>query len=104
MSRKKSKPVRIESLLAAVLDVGTWLASVLIGAGLVLSLFNERTAFPTGAQVVYTGIGLFVLLPILRVILMLTIFVKERAYQFAGAAAVVLLTIFAGIAIGILGK
>ena len=69
MSRKKNKPVPIESLLAAVLDIGTWLASVLIGAGLVLSLFNERTPFPTGAQVVNTGIGLFVLLPILRVTL-----------------------------------
>ena len=104
MSRKKSKPVRIESLLAAVLNIGTWLASVLIGAGLVLSLFNERTPFPTGAQVVNTGIGLFVLLPILRVILMLTIFVKERAYQFAAAATVVLLSILAGFAIGILSK
>ena len=104
MSRKKSKPVRIESLLAAVLDIGTWLASVLIGGGLVLSLFNERTPFPTGAQVVNTGIGLFVLLPILRVILMLTIFVKERTYQFAAAAVVVLLTILAGFAIGILSK
>ena len=104
MSSKKSKPVLIESLLAAVLDIGTWLASVLIGAGLVLSLFNERTPFPTGAQVVNTGIGLFVLLPILRVILMLTIFVKERTYQFAAAAVVVLLTILAGFAIGILSK
>jgi uncharacterized membrane protein len=104
VSTKKTRAVRIESLLAAVLNIGTWLASVLIGAGLVLSLFNERTPFPTGAQVVTTGIGLFVLLPILRVILMLTIFVKERAYQFAAAAAVVLLTILAGFAIGILYK
>ena len=102
MSSKKFKPVRIESLLAGVLDVGTWLASVLIGAGLLLSLLNVRTAFPT--QVVNTGIGLFVLLPILRVILMLTIFVKERDYQFAAAALVVLLTIFAGFAISILYK
>jgi len=86
------------------LNVGTWLASVVIGAGLVLSLFNERTPISNGAQVVIAGIGLFVLLPILRVILMLTIFVKERDYQFAAAAAVVLLTIFAGFAIGILSK
>ena len=102
MSGKKTRPVRVESLLAGVLYIGTWLASVLIGAGLVLSLLNERTPFPT--QVVNTGIGLFVLLPILRVSLMLTIFVKERAYQFAAAALVVLLTIFAGFAIGILYK
>ena len=65
----------------------------------------ERTPFPTGAQVVTAGIGLFILLPILRVILMLTIFVKERDYKFsAAAAAVVLLIIFAGFAIGILSK
>ena len=104
MSSKKTKPVRIESLLAGVLGVGTWLASVLIGTGLVLSLFNERTPFPTGAHVVNTGIGLFVLLPILRVILMLTIFVKERDYKFASAAVVVLLTICAGFAVGIMFK
>ena len=58
----------------------------------------------TGTQVVTAGIGLFILLPILRVILMLTIFVKERDYKFAATAAVVLLIIFAGFAIGILSK
>ena len=97
-------PNRIESLLAGVLSVGTWLASVVIAAGLVLSLFGERTPFPTGAQVVTAGIGSFILLPILRVILMLTIFVKERDYKFAAAAAIVLLTIFVGFAIGTLIK
>ena len=97
-------PNRIESLLAGVLSVGTWLASVVIATGLVLSLFDERTPSPTGAQVVTAGIGVFILLPILRVILMLTIFVKERDYKFAGAAVVVLLTICAGFAIGIMFK
>ena len=98
------KPVRLESLLAGVLKVGTWLASVVIAAGLVLSLFYQQMTFPTGAQVVIAGIGLFILLPILRVILMLTIFVKERDYKFAAAAAVVLFIIFAGFAVGILSK
>ena len=55
MSSRTIKPVRIESLLAGVLNVGTWLASAVIAAGLVLSLFYERTAFPTGAQVVTAG-------------------------------------------------
>ena len=104
MSRRTIKPIRIESLLAGVLNVGTWLASVVIAAGLLLSLFYERTPFSTGAQIVNTGIGLFVLLPVLRVFLMLTIFVKQRDYQFAAAAVVVLLIIFAGFAIGILSK
>jgi len=104
MSSRRMKPVRIEALLASVLNIGTWLASVVIAAGLVLSLFYEQTPFPTGAQVVTAGIGLFILLPILRVILMLTIFVKEGDYKFAAAAAVVLLIIFAGFAIGTLSK
>ena len=98
------KPVHIESLLARVLNVGTWLASIVIAAGLVLSLFYERTPFPTGAQVVTAGIGLFILLPILRVILLLTLFVKERDYKFSAAAAVVLVIILAGFAIGTLCK
>jgi uncharacterized membrane protein len=98
------KPIRIESLLAGALNVGTWLASIVIAAGLVLSLFHQRTPFPTGAQILTAGIGLFILLPILRVILMLIFFAKERDYKFTAAAAVVLLTIFAGFAIGILAK
>jgi uncharacterized membrane protein len=98
------KPIRIESLLAGALNVGTWLASIVIAAGLVLSLFYQRTPFPTGAQILTAGIALFILLPILRVILMLIFFAKERDYKFTAAAAVVLLTIFAGFAIGILAK
>jgi hypothetical protein len=38
------------------------------------------------------------------VILMLTVFAKERDYKFAAIAAVVLLIIFAGIAVGALSK
>jgi len=98
------KPIRIESLLAGALNVGTSLASIVIAAGLVLSLFYQRTPFPTGAQILTAGIGLFILLPILRVILMLIFFAKERDYKFTAAAALVLLTIFAGLAIGILAK
>ena len=98
------KPIRIESLLAGALNVGTWLASIVIAAGLVLLLFYQRTPFPTGAQILTAGIGLFILLPILRVILMLIFFAKERDYKFTAAAALVLLTIFAGLAIGILAK
>jgi uncharacterized membrane protein len=98
------KPIRIESLLAGALNVGTWLASIVIAAGLVLSLLYQRTPFPTGGQIVTAGIGLFILLPILRVILMLIFFAKERDYKFTAAAVVVLLTIFAGLAIGILAK
>ena len=68
----------------------------MIAAGLVLSLFQERTPFPAGSEVVTAGIGLFILL--------LTLFVKERDYKFGAAAAVVLVIIFASFAIGTLCK
>jgi uncharacterized membrane protein len=104
VSSKKVKPARLESLLARLLNVGTCVASVVIALGLVLSLFNGRAALPIATQLVTAGIALFILLPILRVILMFTIYVKDRDYQFAVVAVVVLLIIFAGCAIGILSK
>jgi uncharacterized membrane protein len=102
VSRTTIKPLRLESLLAGVLNVGTWLASTVIAAGIVLSLFYRRTTFPQSTQVMTAGIGLLILLPILRVIIMLIVFAKERDYKFAIAAAVVLLILFAGFAIGLL--
>jgi len=103
VSSRTIKPVRIESLLAGVLNVGKWLASIVIAAGLVLSFISRANAIShrrTGShcrdRVIRSAADL-------RVILMLTIFVKERDYKFA-AAAVVLLIIFAGFAIGILSK
>jgi uncharacterized membrane protein len=104
MRSEKIKPVRMELFLARLLSVGTCVASVVIGVGLALSLLNERAALPCATQLVTAGIGLFILLPILRVVLMFTIYLKDRDYQFAVAAAVVFLIIFAGCAIGIVSK
>ena len=93
---------RIELVLARALAFGTWLISAVIAVGLLLSFFP--TEMPYGSQVVMAGIGLFILLPITRVILMLALFVGIREYKFAGVAAVVLGIIFAGFAIGALYK
>lgn len=104
MTKKKIQPVRIEPLLARLLNVGTCVASMVIAVGLVLSLSNQQPPLLIATQLITAGIGLFILLPILRVILMLTIYLKAGDYQFAVAAAVVLFTIFAGCAIGLLSK
>ena len=93
---------RIESVLTRALAFGTWLISAVITVGLLLSFFPA--GMPYGSQVVMTGIGLFILLPITRVILMLALFVGIREYKFAGVAAFVLTTIFASLAIGALHK
>jgi len=104
MSGKKITPGRIESRLARLLHVGTGVASVVIGAGLLLSLFNQPALLPMAISLVTAGIVLFILLPILRVMVMFTTYLKERDYQFAAAAAVVLVILFAGCAVGILSK
>lgn len=104
MNRTTIKPLRLESLLAGVLNVGTWIASTVIAAGIGLSLFYHGTTLLKGTQVMTAGIGLLILLPILRVIIMLIVFAKERDYKFAVAATVVLLILFAGFAVGILSS
>ena len=93
---------RIESVLATALALGTWLISAVISAGLLLSFFS--IGLPYGSQVVMVGIGLFILLPITRVILMLALFVGVRQYKFAGVAVLVLTIIFASFVIGLLYK
>jgi uncharacterized membrane protein len=93
---------RVESVLARALAFGTWFISAVIAVGLLLSFFP--TGMPYGSQVVMAGIGLFILLPITRVILMLVLFLGIREYKFAGVAALVLTIIFASFAIGALYK
>jgi hypothetical protein len=91
---------RIDSVLAGALAFGTWLISAVIGIGLLLSFSPAR--MPYGSQVVLAGTGLFILLPITRVILMLALFVGRREYKFAGVAAFVLAVICASFVIGAL--
>jgi uncharacterized membrane protein len=93
---------RIESVLARALALGTWLISTVIGAGLLLSFFSA--GIPYGSRLVMAGIGLFILLPITRVILMVALFIGIREYKFAGIAAFVLAIIFASFVIGVLCK
>ncbi|HKX33485.1 MAG TPA: DUF1634 domain-containing protein [Blastocatellia bacterium] len=96
MSARTTESGRLESTLAGVLNFGTWLASAVIASGLLLPLFATPVASRLGSQVVTVGIALFILLPILRVILMLVLFLKERDYRLAAAAALVLAIILAG--------
>ena len=95
MSKTAAKGPRLESLLAGLLCYGTWLASGVIGLGLVLPLIGLP-----GEPVVASGVALFIALPALRVLLMLAVFIRERDYRLTSVTAVVLLTILAGFAIG----
>ena len=90
MSRSARHP-ELENLLAHLLDKGTWLASAVIAVGLLLT-----GAGSLGMSVVRVGIALFIGLPILRVLVMMIVFWRDRDYRFALIALFVLLIISVG--------
>ena len=118
MKREAKDLASIESRLAKLLCYGTWLASVLVGIGLVLSLVSDRVS-GSGAgelpgastvglsslaawavRIITLGIACFILLPVSRVIVMLALFVRQKDYRFVLIAALVLLIILAGFLLG----
>ncbi len=97
---------RLERLLAKQLHYGTWLASAVIACGILLVALHWQPgpgwpALPSGMQVVAAGIGLFILLPVSRVVLMLVVFVHQRDYLFGLIAALVLAIIGLGLLLGL---
>lgn len=85
----------LERLLARVLDQGTWLSSGIIVVGWVLAASGWRTV-----GVIDAGVALFLLLPVLRVLIMLIVFIRQRDYRFSAISAVVLLIIVLGALLG----
>ena len=97
---------RLEEMLAALLRFGSWSASAAIGLGYVLALISSRsltwnlTVLPN-IRLVSAGVALFILLPILRVLLMFFVFIRERDFRFAFISGVVLAIILLGIFLGV---
>ena len=96
MSTETVKAPQPEWLLAGLLRYGTWLASAVTGLGLATSLVGVE-----GTHVVAAGVALFIALPVLRVLVMLGAFILDRDYRLVIVATVVLMTIFAGLVIGL---
>ena len=96
MSKETVKAPQPELLLAGLLRYGTWLASGVTGLGLAMSLVGVE-----GTPVVAAGVALFIALPVLRVLVMLGAFVLNQDYRLVIVAAVVLMTILAGLVIGL---
>ena len=97
MNHDESRSLPLESLLGGVLHYGSWLASTVIAAGLVLALSTQNLA---SMRLVAIGIALFILLPVLRVVLMLIVFLRERDYRFSAIAALVLTILLVGFVLG----
>lgn len=105
-----TRGARLEHWLANLLHYGTWLASITIAAGLVLMLALPAPASangaaashatPAGMSVMSAGIALFILLPVMRLILMLGVFLRRRDYRFGAIAALVLAIVAVGLVVG----
>ena len=96
MSKETVKASQPELLLAGLLRYGTWLASGVTGLGLAMPLVGVE-----GARVVAAGVALFVALPVLRVLVMLGAFILNQDYRLLIVATAVLMTILAGLVIGL---
>ena len=96
---------RLEEWLAALLRDVSWLASAPIGSGFALALIDSRfgtrnLAILPNMRIATMGIVLFILLPILRVLLMLLVFIREGDFRLAVTAGFVLAIILLGIVLG----
>jgi uncharacterized membrane protein len=96
MSTETVKAPQAELLLAGLLRYGTWLASGVTGLGLAMSLAGVE-----GTAAVAVGVALFIALPVLRVLMMLGAFIVDQDYRLVLVATVVLITIFAGLVLGL---
>jgi hypothetical protein len=102
MSGDRKRTPDLERRLATTLELGTWIGSCTIAVGWVLSATGEPPSLPTAASaIVRAGIALFILLPALRVLLMVVVFVCERDYRFGAIAVLVLAVIVVGAALGV---
>lgn len=94
-----------EQIIAALLWYGTWFASTIIAVGMILGGFDDthsRRIFGlSGYDFVKGGVAFFILLPIARVALMMSIFLRERDYAYTIISILVLAIIGVGILISV---
>lgn len=92
----------LDQLLARVLQRGTWLGSTVIALGMALPIIGGSGASSAMmcTRIVTVGIALIIILPVLRVLLMLIVFVRERDFRFSAIATLVLAIIVLGSVLG----
>lgn len=84
----------IERLSARLLMVGAILAAGLIAAGIVMHLLGH------GLELVTAGLIVLLFTPVMRVVVALWVFLRERDFTFAIFSLLVLLALAGGIWIG----
>lgn len=97
------RPPALERKLAWLLRYGTYLATCIILIGFLIALLQPSGNSETAGQMplVLVGIGLFILLPIIRLGLMMFSFFQERDHRFGWIAALVIGIIFTSFFLGL---
>lgn len=104
MKRDTDFRERKDQAIARLLRWGTWVASLVIAIGMIIGFAGSPADSPPGLDwehVAGFGIALFILLPILRVGVMLTLFLRERDYVYAVISGSVLAIILAASLLGL---
>jgi uncharacterized membrane protein len=96
---RSATPDRLNTCLAWLLSVGSWLSCVLIATGMVSPMLSG-SARSSADHLVSIGIVLLIALPVTRVAAMCLWFVLHRDLDFALVAALVLAIIIASTLLG----
>ncbi|WP_409022000.1 DUF1634 domain-containing protein [Dellaglioa sp. P0083] len=109
---------KIELMIGQILRIGVFISAIIMIIGLILSLVTGSTGypgntFPTSFSAIISGIvalkpyaimmlGLFclILTPILRVVISIYAFYKEKDYLYVKITVIVLVILIAGFFIG----
>lgn len=89
----------LESSVALLLRVGTWTACAVIAVGILLGLAGYSHA---GLRVDQLGIGLFIILPVARLVTLVIAFGRARERGFAAISGVIILIIALGMIEGVI--
>lgn len=96
MKSSAGMPGELERLLARLLLYGTFAACAIIAFGLVL----VGSGVDSGAPVATGGIALLILLPIIRLLVMLIVFLRSGDYRYGAVSGLVILIILASFLLG----
>jgi uncharacterized membrane protein len=92
---------QLERSLASLLPYGTLLASLLMAAGVLTGLSTYGAAASLASSMTTAGVGVVILLPVCRVLLMALLCSVAGEYRFACIAAIVMAIVMVSCAIGL---
>lgn len=84
----------VEGRLEKFLEVGTWLSTLVVGIGVVFSMM----------LITKIGIGMFILIPIVRVAGLIINFYGNKDFKMFGVALIVFCIILISLGVGIIAK